>query len=87
MWNCVIYMFIIFLQVIWKRVDQPHALTIGEFVFVTDPQFSVKHIPFRDEWNLIIENVQPKHSGRYECQISAKKDISRFVNLQVRSKF
>lgn len=72
-------------KVVWKRVDQPHALTVGEFVFVSDPQFSVKHIPFRDEWNLIIDRVQPKHSGRYECQVSTKEDIVRYVNLNVRN--
>lgn len=62
-------------------------MTVGEFVFVSDPEISVKHIPFREEWNLIIDHVKPKHSGRYECQVSTKDDIVRYVNLKVRSKY
>ena len=37
------------IQVVWKRVDAPHVLTVGEFAFVSDPKFSVKHIPFKEE--------------------------------------
>ncbi|XP_052101880.1 zwei Ig domain protein zig-8-like [Mytilus californianus] len=70
-------------SVVWKRIDEPHVLTVGEFAFVSDPKFSVKHIPFRDEWNLIIDHVEPQHSGRYECQISTKDDIVRYVDLNV----
>ena len=62
-------------------------MTVGEFAFVSDPKFSVKHIPFREEWNLIIDRVEPKHSGRYECQVSTKDDLVRYVDLKVISKY
>lgn len=70
-------------KVIWKREDEKHALTVGKFVFVADPNYSIKHIPYKDEWNLIIEKVQLKHAGFYECQISTKDDIKRYVQLNV----
>ncbi|XP_071169629.1 tyrosine-protein phosphatase non-receptor type substrate 1-like isoform X1 [Mytilus edulis] len=70
-------------KVIWKREDQPHPLTVGKFVYVSNPEYGIKHIPYKDEWNLIIENVQPSHAGFYECQISTKDDIKRYVQLHI----
>ncbi|XP_033749906.1 zwei Ig domain protein zig-8-like isoform X2 [Pecten maximus] len=73
-------------EVIWKKVNEKHALTVGEFVFVKDPSFSVKHIPYRDEWNLMITNVQVKHAGKYECQVSTKENMHRYITLTVSDK-
>lgn len=70
-------------QVIWKKVTDDFALTYGEMVFVSDPDFSIDHLPLRDEWNLVISNVQPKHAGLYECQISTKEDLRKYVQLNV----
>ncbi|XP_069138686.1 protein amalgam-like isoform X3 [Argopecten irradians] len=70
-------------EVIWKKTNEKHALTVGEFVFVKDPSFSVKHIPYRDEWNLMINNVQVKHAGKYECQVSTKENMHRYITLTV----
>ncbi|XP_060566297.1 immunoglobulin superfamily DCC subclass member 3-like isoform X3 [Ruditapes philippinarum] len=69
--------------VIWKKVNENFALTYGEMVFVSDPDFDVDHLPHRDEWNLIISNVQPLHAGLYECQISTKEDLRKYVQLNV----
>ena len=60
-----------------------HALTVGKFIFVDDPDVDVDNLPHRDEWNLIIRNVQPRHQGIYECQISTKEDLRRYVQLNV----
>ncbi|XP_021375623.1 leucine-rich repeat-containing protein 24-like isoform X4 [Mizuhopecten yessoensis] len=73
-------------EVIWKKVKEKHALTVGEFVFVKDPSFSVKHIPYRDEWNLMINNIQLKHAGKFECQVSTKENMHRFITLTVSDK-
>ncbi|KAJ8304025.1 hypothetical protein KUTeg_017608, partial [Tegillarca granosa] len=62
-------------------------MTIGEFVFVKDPSYSIKHIPYKDEWNLVIENVKLEHAGKYECQISTKEDLTRHVVLNVKNIF
>ena len=60
-----------------------HALTVGKFVFVDDPDIDIDNLPHRDEWNLIIRNVQTRHQGIYECQISTKEDLRRYVQLNV----
>lgn len=70
-------------QIIWKRTDMEHALTVGKFVFVDDPDIDIDNLPHRDEWNLIIRNVQTRHQGIYECQISTKEDLRRYVQLNV----
>lgn len=71
------------LQVIWKKTNVDHALTVGKLVFVSDPDISVDHLPHREEWNLVITNVQSKHAGQYECQISTKEDLKKYVILNV----
>lgn len=70
-------------QVIWKKVNENHVLTYGEMVFVGDPDISIEHLPHREEWNLIIKNVQPEHAGLYECQISTKEDLRKYVQLNI----
>ena len=71
-------------QVIWKKVDNEHVLTFGELVWVSDEDISVDHLQHRDEWNLVISNVQPHHAGLYECQISTKEDLRKYVQLNVK---
>ncbi|XP_052282801.1 uncharacterized protein LOC127879787 isoform X2 [Dreissena polymorpha] len=70
-------------QIIWKKTTNEHVLTFGNMVFVDDPDISVDHMPHRDEWNLVISNVQPHHAGVYECQISTKEDLRKYVQLNV----
>jgi len=52
-------------------------------VFVEDPDISVVHMPNQEEWNLVISNVQPHHGGTYECQISTKEDLRKYIDLNV----
>lgn len=70
-------------KVIWKRVDQKHALTIGDFVFTSDKSHSVDHAEKSIKWNLVIKDVQKEHAGLYDCQISTKEDLFRRVLLNV----
>lgn len=70
-------------QVVWKKVNDDFALTYGEMVFVSDPDFNIDHLPHREEWNLVISNVQLRHAGLYECQISTKEDLRKYVQLNV----
>ncbi|XP_052101879.1 immunoglobulin superfamily DCC subclass member 3-like isoform X2 [Mytilus californianus] len=70
-------------KVIWKRVDQKHALTIGEFVFTTDERHSVDHTDKGYKWNLVIKDVTKAHAGLYDCQISTKEDLVRRIRLYV----
>ncbi|XP_076104680.1 zwei Ig domain protein zig-8-like isoform X4 [Mytilus galloprovincialis] len=70
-------------KVIWKRVDQKHALTIGEFVFTTDERHSVDHSDKGYKWNLVIKDVTKAHAGLYDCQISTKEDLVRRIRLSV----
>ncbi|XP_041365546.1 lachesin-like isoform X2 [Gigantopelta aegis] len=73
-------------SVIWKKVTQAHPITIGEYVFVPDSRFYLRRPRTQlasPEWNLHIRDVQMKHAGVYECQISAKEDIVRYITLNV----
>ncbi|XP_067666660.1 kin of IRRE-like protein 2 isoform X1 [Haliotis asinina] len=73
-------------SVIWKKVSQPHPITIGEYLFAPDSRYFLKRRSTQianPEWDLHIRDVQPVHAGVYECQISAKEDIVRHVTLHV----
>ncbi|XP_052794919.1 V-set and immunoglobulin domain-containing protein 1-like isoform X2 [Mya arenaria] len=70
-------------QVIWKKASSDFALTFGDMVFVDDPDISVVHVPHQEEYNLVISNVQPHDAGVYECQISTKEDLRKYVLLNV----
>ena len=52
-------------------------------MFVRDSRFRVRHVPYNDEWNLVIEGVQREDEGLYECQLSTKQDMVQYVHLKV----
>lgn len=63
-----------------------YPLTVGTFVFEKDDHISVDHKTLSSdvaEWNLVIKRAQPKHSGTYECQISATNVLTHHVHLHV----
>lgn len=67
-----------------------YPLTVGTFVFEKDDHISVDHQNFpgdEAEWNLIIKRAQPRHSGTYECQISATTVHTYHVHLHVLGKY
>ncbi|XP_052796799.1 tyrosine-protein kinase-like otk isoform X2 [Mya arenaria] len=67
--------------VTWKRDTSLEPLTIGDTTFAQRTDYEVHHIdPY---WNLLIKNVQLKHAGTYECQISTKDKMKRTVHLNV----
>ncbi|KAL5005355.1 hypothetical protein ScPMuIL_018811 [Solemya velum] len=72
--------------VVWRKVNEDFPLTIGDSPFSqkTDEEISIVH---NDDfqWDLHIKNVQERHSGRYECQISSTNGIKQFVELSVLS--
>ncbi|KAL4227804.1 hypothetical protein ACF0H5_013241 [Mactra antiquata] len=70
-------------QVIWKKRNELHPLTYGKMTYINDDDYTVDHNPHSDEWNLVIKNVQLKHAGEYECQISTTEDLRKYVQLNV----
>ncbi|KAL3866815.1 hypothetical protein ACJMK2_044078 [Sinanodonta woodiana] len=70
-------------EVIWKKQNEHHVITVGKSVFVDDQSYAIDHISHRQEWNLIIVKVQPRHAGVYECQVSTKEDLKRLIQLNV----
>ncbi|XP_022334201.2 zwei Ig domain protein zig-8-like isoform X2 [Crassostrea virginica] len=73
-------------EVAWRKLSMDYPLTVGTFVFEKDDHISVDHQNFpgdEAEWNLIIKRAQPRHSGTYECQISATTVHTYHVHLHV----
>ncbi|KAK3097210.1 hypothetical protein FSP39_007524 [Pinctada imbricata] len=70
-------------EVIWKRKNQKHVITVGDFVFISDNSYSIDHRDDSDDWNLIIKNVQKSHAGYFECQVSTRENMNITVQLNV----
>lgn len=73
-------------EVAWRKLSMDYPLTVGTFVFEKDDHISVDHKTLSSdvaEWNLVIKRAQPKHSGTYECQISATNVLTHHVHLHV----
>ncbi|XP_060601073.1 lachesin-like [Ruditapes philippinarum] len=70
--------------VIWRKQPYIIPITVGQEQFVEINRFYLSHVPYREEWNLLIKNVQPFDAGTYECQISStKKVLRRNITLNV----
>ncbi|XP_071167298.1 uncharacterized protein [Mytilus edulis] len=73
--------------VYWRRTSESHPLIIGDFVYSPDQRHSIKRVARKNEWNLVIRDLQADDAGVYECAISTKeKDIRRLVILRVNDK-
>lgn len=76
-------------QVAWRKVSMDYPLTVGTVTFDPKEDISVSFKDLKDQmegltqWDLIIKRAQPRHSGMYECQISAKNVYTHYVNLKV----
>ena len=73
----------------WRRASDEHPLTIGPTTFAPAGDVSVDYNKLSDtatQWNLMIKNVQQRHAGVYECQISARGTFTHYVALNVLSK-
>ncbi|KAL5004630.1 hypothetical protein ScPMuIL_018086 [Solemya velum] len=69
--------------VIWRKISDGNVLSVGTYMMVGDGSYSISHRDSRNEWNLVIKNVQLYHAGLYECQISTKEVISKNITLNV----
>ena len=77
---------VMFWQVVWRKWMDEHPLTVGEDTFAPSGEYTVDHAKISNKetkWNLLIKNVQPRHEGVYECQISAKGMYTRLISLKV----
>nr|XP_053650724.1 zwei Ig domain protein zig-8-like [Cherax quadricarinatus]XP_053650725.1 zwei Ig domain protein zig-8-like [Cherax quadricarinatus] len=56
----------------WIRVSDLHILTVAQYTYTADDRFEVIHSPDSNSqsWVLKINSVQPRDSGRYECQVN-----------------
>lgn len=76
-------------QVAWRKVSMDYPLTVGTVTFDPREDISVSFKNLKDQvegltqWDLIIKRAQPRHSGMYECQISAKNVYTHYVYLKV----
>ncbi|XP_052828029.1 uncharacterized protein LOC106868246 [Octopus bimaculoides] len=69
--------------VVWRKTSSRHPITVGTFTFISDKSYSIQRQIEKNEWNLVIKNVQPKHAGLYECHISSKEKQKFNVYLNV----
>ncbi|WAR00202.1 LRIG1-like protein, partial [Mya arenaria] len=70
--------------VIWRKQPYNVPITVGLAQFVEINRFKLNHVAHRDEWNLLIKNVQMFDAGTYECQISSmEKLLRRNITLHV----
>ncbi|KAK3610224.1 hypothetical protein CHS0354_022276 [Potamilus streckersoni] len=73
--------------VIWRKTSEPNPLTIGVMTYGPDDRFQVQSGLGKEDWNLLIKNIQPSDAGIYECQVSSKeKRIRRLVYVKVLEK-
>ncbi|XP_060558634.1 lachesin-like isoform X2 [Ruditapes philippinarum] len=70
--------------VVWRRTDSSFPLTSGTMVVVADDRLQIGHVQYKNQWDLMIKNVQPEDAGIYECQVASKdKTVRRLVQLTV----
>ncbi|XP_053594948.1 lachesin-like isoform X3 [Microplitis mediator] len=67
----------------WMRMKDIHILTSSLVTYTGDARFSVKHPEGSDEWRLIIDYVQPRDAGLYECQVNTEPKLKMAFALRV----
>ncbi|XP_034942444.1 lachesin-like [Chelonus insularis] len=67
----------------WMRMKDMHILTSSIITYTGDGRFSVKHPEGSDEWRLIIDYVQPRDAGLYECQVNTDPTMKLAFALRV----
>ncbi|BFY98904.1 hypothetical protein BsWGS_01944 [Bradybaena similaris] len=73
-------------HVTWRRLGDNHFLSVGDLTWVKDPNIELQYnelTPEVTEWNLVIKKVTPEHIGTYECRISDRVQLVRFIELDV----
>ncbi|XP_052231544.1 fibroblast growth factor receptor 3-like isoform X2 [Dreissena polymorpha] len=70
--------------VVWRRHEHSFPLTSGTMTVVADDRIQIGHVDFKNQWDLMIKNVQPDDEGVYECQVaSTNRNIRKLVSLTV----
>ncbi|OAD61084.1 hypothetical protein WN48_01152 [Eufriesea mexicana] len=70
-------------QISWIRKRDLHILTSSIFAYTGDGRFSVKHPEASDEWSLLINYVQQRDAGVYECQVNTEPKMNLAFVLTV----
>ncbi|XP_069137770.1 uncharacterized protein [Argopecten irradians] len=73
-------------EVVWRKVSEDFPLSIGTHMYAPVDEMSVdfrRSGKFKTRWDLIIKRTEPRHSGKYECQIVTKGLKTYHINLMV----
>ncbi|XP_033749966.1 zwei Ig domain protein zig-8-like isoform X2 [Pecten maximus] len=71
-------------SVTWRKLPYITPILAGERRFAADLRYSANHVPYKDEWNLLIRNAQTSDSGIYECQVSSKhRTLRQNISLRI----
>lgn len=70
-------------SVSWLRKRDQDILTVDRYTFVADGRFESQYSVAAETWNLIINYVQGRDAGDYECQVSTEPKMSQIFNLRV----
>lgn len=67
----------------WIRHRDLHLLTVEQYTYTSDQRFKAMYEPSTGDWVLLVEWVQERDAGVYECQIGTTPPRSHFVTLHV----
>lgn len=71
------------LLVSWLRHKDVKLLSVGTYLYTTDPRMMVRQDLSAGEWQLIIKDVRYSDAGQYECQINTSPVLSHTLKLAV----
>ncbi|KAK3870713.1 hypothetical protein Pcinc_024078 [Petrolisthes cinctipes] len=67
----------------WIRHRDLHLLAVGRHTYTTDDRGQKEDEEDVSDWQLVVESVQPRDTGLYECQISTSPPLSHLIHLSV----
>lgn len=70
-------------SVSWLRHKDVKLLSVGTFLYTTDPRMLVRQDLSAGEWQLVIRDVRYSDAGQYECQINTSPVLSHTLKLTV----
>ncbi|XP_021345737.1 uncharacterized protein LOC110445431 isoform X2 [Mizuhopecten yessoensis] len=73
-------------EVVWRKVSEAFPLSIGTHMYAPVDEMSIdfrRSGKYKTRWDLIIKRTEPRHSGKYECQIVTKGLKIYHINLTV----
>lgn len=70
-------------SVSWLRHKDVKLLSVGTYLYTTDPRMMVRQDLSAGEWQLIIKDVRYSDAGQYECQINTSPVLSHTLKLAV----